>query len=591
MKKRTRTLLTRCLIPGLFGVIAAPTVLPPPSVIADSSQPISLTFQEISSDTGKIQVSFGSGTQSVLLPDGTKVTSSTSIQVTNNGEYDFVAYDTNGRPTQQTITVSGLDVDPAPVTIAEGLYFKLHVAAFDSISQMNSYRYKLDDASSWSDWTPYQDTNSHEIKIPVTSRTDSFVGDRSVMVEFKDNAGNIKSVETPFRVDHYYPEIESYNKTIYTNTGHISIPLVTDSYFKNPDKLTIEEGSKVTTKDLTQIDPTETLLSRRPNQYKADWGNDITYDVDKTQGLKKLNLTVSKSYTDFKGNRVDLSSDEATETVLNVVYDTEKPTGTVHIEANSKGEVLSHEVTVDLSFKDEMSGVDTVRVYEKGTNKEYYLTPDEIKTGNVKIPWVLSLDKDGQVMMDVTDKAGNTATFESNKVTVSNIQVTGFDLTNVVNPAADFPDKGYSWQFDGNNVHMIAGGNFTFNIYYDLGFVDPNRFVVSGTYKVTMVDDNGVVYESADIPYKQGFDEDNSMGDAGFTATFTLPSKKANGEPFNDGTKVYISSTLKRVEKADGSTLTTKFENPNTIGNFIGVVGHYNGAMSIDDMVRFNEKN
>lgn len=600
MKKQTKTLLARCLLPSLVGLIVAPTILPPTQVIAaTTTAPLTLTYSKVNAETGQIKVTFGTGVKRVLLPTGTSVTQSTSIEVKENGTYDFVAYDANERPTQQQITVSGLDVDSAPITIANGLYMKLHVDVFDTISGVDSYRYKLDNTSTWSSWIPYQGKNSHDILIPATSSTSSFIDNRSMVVEIKDKAGNVKTTQSNFRVDHYYPEIQAYQDTIYTNTGKITIPLITNSYFKSPEKLTIKEGTKVTPVDLTKVKSTETLLSRRPNLYKTDWGNKITYEVAHTQGARNLELVVTKSYIDFKGNRVDLSSDRVTKRVVNVIYDTVAPTGTVRILANAKNEVSSHNVTLDLSFLDEMSGVAKVRVYEG--NKEYTLTQAELKDGHFTLPWTLSMGKDGQVFMDVTDKAGNSATFTSNKVTVSNLQISGFTLTDVVNPTGpykdtngtikEFPANGLNWQFNGNQVRMVAGGNFSFKLYYDIGFVNPNRYVVSGTYKVTLVEGTQTVYTSPDIPYTQGFNENNPSGDAGFSATFALPSVKSNGQPFNDGTKVYITSSLKRVEKADGSTINATFQSPNSSGNLIGIIGHYDGAMSMNDMVRFNEKN
>lgn len=358
--------------------------------------------------------------------------------------------------------------------------------------------------------------------------------------------------------------------------------------------MVVKEGTKETDFNLTTIRNSETMLKRRPNQYKTDWKNNISYTVEKTQGVKNLTLTVSKSYKDFKGRVVELSSAKESTRVVNVVYDTIAPTGTIMIQAEKQPdgsyEVPSHEVKLDLTFEDENSGVEKVKVKEG--NKEYELSPQEVAKGKVTIPWTLGLGKDGQVFMEITDKAGNTREVPSNKVTVSNIFVTGFDLTDVVNPAVNnFPANGYRWQFDGNHVHMIAGGNFSFNIYYGIGYVNPDRYIVSGEYQVTIIDGNKEVYRSDIIPYTQGFDENNSTGDAGFTATFTLPKVDKNGQPFNDGAKVYLSSTLERHEKANGKKLYATFENPNSGGNLIGVMGHYGGATSIDDMVRFNEKN
>lgn len=621
MKKRAKSLFAKCFVPGLIGLMVVPVVLPTEQVVASTTEPISLSYSKVNNVTGKIQVTLGSETEKVLLPDGNYVTTNTAYRVTDNGTYDFVTYDTKGRPTQHHITVSGLDVDPAPLTIANGLYLRLNVDAFDTISGVESYRYKLDNGSSWSSWIPFKENNAHEIKIPVTDRNDSFIDERAVQLEIRDRAGNITLTESKFRVDHYYPEIEPYNDTIYTNTGKISIPLVTKSYFKNPERLVIKESDKVENVDLRKKVPDDTLLKRRPNQIKADWGQ-IPYEVEKRQGKREVELIVVKTYKDFKENRTELPSNQNTRYVVNVVYDTEKPNGTIAIQADKKNEVSSHDVTLKLTFEDKHSGVEKVRVFEKDNpNKEYILTSEEIKSGSFTLPWTLSLGKDGQVSMEVTDKAGNISVFDSNKVTISNIQVSGFVLTDVVNPTGSYkeggnitklPPGGLSWQYDGNKVRMVAGGNFSFKMYYDVGYVDLNRYKVTGKYKVIMIHDGKIAYESEEIEFnpneqpvgEQFFNPEKDKPDnlraapwydGGFETTFTLPSAQTTGEhagePFKDGTEVYLSATLERYEKTDGTKLYTTFEQPGSDGNLIGVVGHYGGATSLDDMVRFNEKN
>lgn len=618
MKKRKKTLVTTCLLSGLLGIVITPTIFPPETAIASSNNPLTLSVQKINNNTeAKINVNFGSNVKKVLLPDGTHVTQPTSITVNENRTYDFVAYDSKNRPTQQHITISGLDVDHAPLTTAHGLYIKLHVDTFDTISGIDSYRYRLDNGS-WSSWIKYKENNNHEIQIPLPSKSGSFIDERSVIVEARDKAGNIRSTQTKFRVDHSYPEAQDYTSTIYTNKSKIRIPLVVQSYFKQPETLVIKEGSKSKSYSLNQYNPYQTILERRPNKYRFDYQNQIEYEINPVEGSRNLELIVGKSYRDFKGNVVKLDSNNLKRSNLTVMYDVSKPTGVITIQADEKNEVRSHDVIVDLSFTDKYSGVESVRVFEKGTHKEYILTKEQIAKGKHTIPWTLSVGKDGQVFMEITDRAGNKAVYASNKVTISNLQVTGFTLTDVVNPSGgyinpngaitQFPKNGLSWQFDGNNVRMVAGGNISFKIYYDVGYVDLNRYKVYGKYKITMVDNGKIVYQSDDIEFNtnekpigdQFFNKElhkpddertHSWYDGGFETTFTLPTVQPNGQPFNDGTKVYISSTLTRYEKADGSILTTTFEDPDSLGNLIGVIRHHNGAVSMSDFVRFREKN
>lgn len=585
---RTKKILTSLLLPGLIGAFVIPNFVQVDTVVAATKEPLTLTYKKVNDTKGTIQVTLDSSVKSVLLPNGTTVTKNTSFEVGKNGDYDFVSYNSRGQPTQQRVSVSSLDVDSAPLTTSHGLYIKLHVDAFDTISEVDSYRYKLDNATSWSSWTKMKKDNSHEIKIPITTKEDSFIDDREVQLQVKDHAGNVEEKSTKFRVDHSYPEIEPYKKTIYTNKAQITVPLVLSSHFKIPEELTIKEGSTVTSYALPEIEHTSSMLERRPGKYKADWGSNITYKVGVKEGRRDLTISAIKHYEDFKGNAVQLSSSQLTNHVINVVHDSIAPDGKIKIKADENNEVPSHEVDLDLSFTDENSGVEKVRVFEG--HKEYELTPNEIKAGKLTKPWTISLGKDAQVSMEVTDKAGNSKIFVSQKVTVSNIMVTGFELTDIVNPVVPFPTDGYQWQFDGNEVPMVAGGNISFNILYNLGEVNHDRFLVEGDYNITIVDEGKIVYQSDPIKYKQGFDESLS-NDAGFMATYTIPNIDSESKPFRETAKIYISSKLKRTEKTSSKVMEATFENPNSQGNLIGTLGHYDGSSFMEDMIWFNEKN
>lgn len=556
----------------------------------EAKKPLILTYHQTSNTSGDIYVDFDESVSSVMLPNGLKIVEPSIFSTSENGAYDFVAYDQKGRPTQQTITVDTLDVDDALVTTAHGLYIKLNPQAFDTVSGVKEFRYRINN-SSWSNWIPYEDNNVQEIQIPKTNQTNSFVEEQIAYVEFKDQAGNIRSTQTKFRVDHAFPEIQTSEELIYSNTGKTTIPLIIESYIKMPDTLIFKEGKLTKTVDLTKTEPIRTLLERRPNKYRGDWKDFFVYEMEKTQGVKEIEIIAIKTYRDFKGNEVQLASNSAKK--LRVIFDETPPTGTILIQSNGKNEVESNEVELDLSFQDNLSGVEKVRVFEG--NKEYYLKPNEITAGKAKLPWTLNVGKNGQVWMEVTDKAGNSAIIESNQVTISRLHVSGFALTEVVNPSAvNFLPR--YWQYDGTDISMIGGGSFSFDLFYNLGFVDPSRYQVIGSYQVTLVDpdSNEILYESENIPFKESeaFNEDNEMGDAGFSATFTLPSKDKFGNAFEDNTKVYLSATITRVELADNETKVANFHNANTRGNLIGVIRkNVHGHASIDEMIRFNERN
>lgn len=583
MKKQTKFTLYKIFNFSLVGSILIPSFVPTVEAFAANEDPLTLTFTKVNDTTGRIQVTFGSGVYSVLLPNGSRVSYNTTFQVTENGVYDFVAYNSSGRPIkQQQIEVTGLDVDSAPITTAHGLYVKLNVQALDTVSGVDSYRYKLDNSDTWSSWITYNSSNSNQIQVPITDSTESFFDTRTVQVEIRDKAGNIRTTSRSFRVDHAYPEIETNENTIYTKTGTITIPFNIKSYFKIPEQFMIKEETKTTNINLSNY--SNTILSRKPNLYQIN--NQISYTVVKNVGARDIQLVAIKRYTDFKGNKVELPSTK----ILKVVYDNVAPTGQIRIEADSRNEVRSPEVTLHLSFDDPASGVASVRIYE-GT-KEYYLTSEEIEKGEVTIPWTLNIGKDIQLFMDVTDKAGNKATFASNKVNIKQLEVSGFSLTDVVNPITK-NTLPRNWPYDGGEISMIPGGSFKFKLYYDTGYGDPSQFNVNGTYKITMVDPdtNKVLYESSDIKYTNSFDENNPTGNAGFIGNFNIPTFDKNKKVFKPGTKIYLSSTVNRVEKSDGTTITANFENKNSVGNLIGVIGTNKGISSMQGLVRFNEKN
>lgn len=583
----------RWLVLSLFMAFLGLFLLPSFSFASNwvDSEPFVLTYRKVSSTEGRIHIQFEPGTNRVLLPNGETVYSNTTFTVRKNGVYDFVAYNSKNQPQQRSITVSDLDVDEAPLFTAHGLYVKLDVDAFDTLSGLDSYRYRVK-GENWSSWKKWSSTNREEVLIPTTNRNDSFYETKTIEVEVRDVAGNIRKTESHIRVDHDYPVITPYNETIYTRTGEITIPLEVRSSFKKTDTLTITESGRKSTYDLTKIEHTTTLLGRRPAIYLSDWEDNIKYQVEPTQGLRTIELEVIKTYKDFKGNTVQISSAKDTRYVINVVYDTEVPTGTIWIQSDNN-EVLSRDVLIDLTYSDKTSGVKSVRVFDE--EKERYLTEEQIQAGKATIPWTLTKGKDAVVFMEVTDRAGNKAVFESNAVTISNITIDEVKVTKVINPA--FYRNGNVYGIN-PPYNMIPGGSFSFLVKYSLGYVDYNRFEVTGTYRIQIVDGNDpakILYDSReanggkDIPFKETLADDY-----GFTATFPIPRHymDSNGkrQMFKTGDIVLLSMELKREEIANGKTLTTDtLQN----GSNIMIVGRIEpgDGYFIDSYIRFRERN
>lgn len=184
MNRHIHRWLARSMLLACIGTSFVPTAAFASDWI--DSDPFTLTYQQISSTEGVIHVHLEPGTTKVLLPDGTSVYKDTSFTVRDNGEYDFVGYNDNGQPQQRSYTVTGLDMDDAPLFTAHGLYAKLDVEAFDTLSGVDSYRYRIN-GGSWSNWNPWTSTKRQEIQIPTTSRTDSFYEKQPVEVEVKVN--------------------------------------------------------------------------------------------------------------------------------------------------------------------------------------------------------------------------------------------------------------------------------------------------------------------------------------------------------------------------------------------------------------------
>jgi len=563
---------------------------------------VTLTFSQTTDTEGEISVRLGSNTSRVLLPDGSSTTSNTTFVVRENRIYDFVSYNSNNRPTQHHIEVTELDVDPAPLTTANGLTIKLNVEALDTISDVKDFRYRLESSSRWSSRIAYNPAIAQEITIP-DPRDGSYVDDEAVVVQVRDHANNLTEVKTEFRIDNYHPVIKSDDSRIYTNDSTITLPLTVESYFKIPEKLIVEEGSKERTYQLEDYNPVQTSLQRRPDLFLLDYEDQINYTVDTTfEGPRDVVYNVIKSYTDFKGNTRHLPSIEASNHRVEVVFDVTKPTGNIEIQSDDNGEVLTHDVLIDLSFYDQY-GVDSVRVYE-GSN-EYILTDSEVRAGRLTdLPWTLG-GSNRKVYMDVTDRAGNVSTFESNEVVISNIYVSGFELTDVVNPIVYREEQPFVkkvWPYDGSTVSMLPGGNFDFSIYYNLTDVepDPEVFFISGKYQITIIDDGEVKYQSDEIQYKtddipvgERFDNQNEYGDEGFATTFTLPNVDINDEPFNRTAKVSLTSEITRERYEDGQVLTTTFESDlSDYGSLIGTFDHNepSDSVSIDDLIRFNHR-
>ena len=151
-----------------------------------------LTNQDV---TINIQI-VGDDYSYMILPDGKK-TSETTVEykVSENGIYNFISYDDDGKTVTKTIEVNNIDKIKPNASCKAFVYFgytKIHITP-NSGKKISSYNYVVDGVSSGDITSASHQVNTSDIK--------------NVSVIIKDSIGNSNEIDCTINTDNYVRKV------------------------------------------------------------------------------------------------------------------------------------------------------------------------------------------------------------------------------------------------------------------------------------------------------------------------------------------------------------------------------------------------
>lgn len=424
----------------------------------------------------ELKIDADSNIEYVLLPNGNKVRSSTAnFTLTSNGTYTFTGYTNEGDIIEKSVSVNNLR---ANYLITPTPNVKLNLSSSDSLSGVESMRFKNESNGTWSNFEAYKTE-----KLWTLSNVD---GERSVYAQFRDVAGNSSDVVyDKIILDLIGPVSNLFkinNGALYTNNAEVTLSInATDNHSTVKSMLFSNNNSGFT---------------EYPYATQKKWL------IPNTEGLHTVYLKLK----DGVGNIGSTSAPSINQ--ASITLDKTPPTGTINIleavpGSNGAYIVPSPDVTLSLQVFDALSGVKEVNIYE-GSNKT---TLTSIPANNVSktIAWTLNTDTPSTyVTLEVIDKAGNIYRTDSFRVTILSLKVIDFYLDNVFNPTEfrnGFTRK--SWYGSDETQSrppgfprqpMLTGGDIEFSIKYSLdtrSLRDVNPYDLEWKYIITVTKPGG----------------------------------------------------------------------------------------------------
>lgn len=332
---------------------------------------------------------------------------------------------------------------------------------------------------------------------------------------------------------------------------------------------------------------------------KTQWTNTnvvlTAQSTDKESGLKyiylpngnKVSQVTSQSYTVSQNGSYVFKAEDymgniqtVTKSVANI--DKVLPTGSIRI-SKGEGKLPSEETTITFNYQDTLSGVSKVEVYDlDGSGRAitpYHVINNPSDSGRTT-QWVLkpyddpnnSSIKKARVGMRITDKAGNTSTYTSQEVIIESIEITGFSLTNVVNPEV-YNNKNPFVELHYPNIpvqKMLSGGSFDFKVKYRYSNTIPTTYKMD--YKATVY----LIGNGYNKSYPIVMKNQNLSGvfEMDFEIPFDVPI----------GTGVFIEVGIDLKTAAGVLYGTDSFPKPTGTRLQIGVIDN-----DIRNLIKFNE--
>ncbi|HDR7922228.1 hypothetical protein [Bacillus paranthracis] len=464
----------------------------------------------------------------IRLPDGNIIHQQKIDYITSrNGNYGFSDVAKSPERMENNVNIADLRKE---LLVTNKTQVKLKLKTQDLLSGNHEMRFKNDNGN-WSVFEPFKQDKDWNLLDEE--------GIRTVSVQYKDLAGNISDdVFDRIFLDKSGPEtsFQINNGSTYTNTENVTLSITAKDNYSYPSKMYIS------------VDGT--------NWIEKPFSEKLPFTLPLGDGKKDVYVKVA----DALGN----ASKVVKQTI---VLDKTVPYGSISIN-NGAQIVPSKKVDLSITLGDKLSGINKVKIIDG--DKEYELPT--IPKDKIAIPWELSGKSNGQVTLVLVDNAGNVARIESNQVMLATLNITGFELLNVVNPSQT-SFKPIKWAFEPQK--MMAGGNIEFAIYYDLyrdERIKSSR--IEGKYTIDIVGDNGYHYTSSNQ-----YVNELPLPEKGFSLNTLIPENAPRNA------KVYVSSHLKATLQTDKGEVVLEDSFPDKNGKaHIGIVDGF-----IKDRIKFNE--
>ena len=397
----------------------------------------------------------------------------------------------------------------------------------------------------------------------------------------------------------------SYKDGVYTvsknSNNHLGEMIdgvsVTDGY----QAITPISGAKVLANVRHSDGSSSPYLIHHTNSKSAQWihsqgtyeGSHIWFMNSVAQILmqKKSNLSTSLTHTftvtengSFPITAYDLAGNRTTITHVINTIDRHNPTGSVVID---KGQdfLNNEETTIHINFNDVVSGnnvasgIHTIKVSDvNGTYSKTFTNPSGT---SMSIPWVLVPweASDGslkaQVKVEITDKAGNTITVQSQVVDIIKVYVTDFYLTDVLNPLVyndENPFRTLTYPHIPSQ-ELMAGGNFSFEFdYYHPGNVNSKwkiDYILNIRYQKPNQSEEVLTTKRLKEQVQGHFETQHII-------PYYMP----------EGTKVYLDIELILYDQNGRKVATGYFPQPTNTSLLIGEI-----KGDLRDVLQFNEFN
>ena len=554
----------------LLGLAMSALLLPQPEPAAAVAPTLSLSSgYNIATNSATIHIG-SSGF--IELPDGNVVNTSADYEVLVNGIYSFTSITNEGRKTQSIAVTSikhNLLITNNP-TVTLGVMFK------DPLSGITKMRFANEAPTTYSAWANV--LHPGQSGMETTPWTINTTGDgvKTIYAQFSDAAGNIT-------------DGGAFDQVIYDSTG----PTYTskrDIYYTNNPTFTFDVNSISD----TYSTPTSAYASVDNVTYTKvstnDWDN-IAYTLPvaaRTTGIKTI-------YVKTSDNLGNLSPAQT----FTLYYDVVKPTGTVNVK-NGDGTALevldyfnttndsvggtenqlvqvkvakSSSVKLELNLNDVHSGmvknanggVSKVTIMEllaNGTWKATDITniPSNVFTANYNLSYGLKKE----IYLKVQDNAGNV--YDSSKFSfwMSNLSLSDFRLTKIINPdSGNIYNGSVSILSNASLVELFAGTEVSVAADYNL-LSAQKPISMNGQLQIQISKRVGGTETIVDTVYTEltssGINGTGPLYNGTFTGTFELPYDIYP----DDETKYYVlMQGFVKATFSDGNTLVTNFPNKN----------------------------